>query len=136
MASFEQPYSRTAAALDALSIKEDPGSTRADPSIEACKVRSHMSTGDPYVADDVAGSYLQMTCARSNFRAVGWGDADFRKPIITVGVPYTNIQPCNNKFMELAQAMCDAIEAEGGNWYDKRKGTDAHGCKRGHGHLR
>ncbi|EGB01776.1 hypothetical protein AURANDRAFT_69507, partial [Aureococcus anophagefferens] len=77
----KKPYSRTAAALDALSIKEDPGSTRADPSIEACKVRSHMSTGDPYVADDVAGSYLQMTCARSNFRAVGWRAHDFRKPI-------------------------------------------------------
>ena len=33
-----------------------------------------------------------------------------------------------------SEVMQKIIEAEGGNWYDKpkRKGTDAHGRKRGH----
>ena len=77
-----------------------------------------------------------MTCSRSNLRAVGWGENDFRKPIVTVGVPYTNIMPvaannrtaavqvrslscprvrqCNARFMELADVICKAIEKHGG----------------------
>ena len=31
-----------------------------------------------------------------------------------------------------SEVMQKIIEAEGGNWYDKRKRTDAHGRKRGH----
>lgn len=27
----------------------------------------------------------------------GWTDADFEKPIITIGSPWTNANPCNNK---------------------------------------
>lgn len=45
---------------------------------------------------------------------VGWQDSDFKKPIITVGVPFTNIMPCNDKFMQLADAICEAIEECGG----------------------
>ena len=37
-----------------------------------------------------------MTCSRSNLRAVGWNDEDFKKPIITVGVPFTNIMVSEN----------------------------------------
>ena len=67
------------------------------PTTYPLKGRSHELTGNPTVPDGAPGSFAKMTCARSNFRAVGWRDADFRKPIITVGVPYTNIMPCNNK---------------------------------------
>jgi len=78
------------------------------------KGRSYELTGDPRVADTAQGSYVKMTCSRSNLRAVGWGENDFRKPIVTVGVPYTNIMPCNSRFMELADVICKAIEAQGG----------------------
>jgi dihydroxy-acid dehydratase len=84
------------------------------PASSDLKLRSYELTGDPSKEDKDPGSYVKMTCTRSNLRAVGWGNADFKKPIITVGVPYTNIMPCNNKFMELAEACCAAIEAEGG----------------------
>ncbi|KAL1525689.1 hypothetical protein AB1Y20_020540 [Prymnesium parvum] len=78
------------------------------------KRRSYELTGDPRIADSAPGSYVKMTCTRANLRAVGWKDEDFKKPVITVGVPYTNIMPCNDRFMELATALCQAIEAEGG----------------------
>ena len=94
--------------LERVKPDEHPASTAP------LKRRSFEVTGDPRVPDGAPGSFAKMTCSRSNFRAVGWRDADFRKPIITVGVPYTNIMPCNNKFMDLAHAACDAIEAEGG----------------------
>jgi dihydroxy-acid dehydratase len=84
------------------------------PATQPLKKRSFEITGDPKVPDGAPGSFVKMTCSRSNFRAVGWSDADFRKPVITVGVPYTNVMPCNNKFMDLANAVCEAIEAEGG----------------------
>jgi hypothetical protein len=48
------------------------------------------------VADGDPGSYVKMTCSRSNLRAVGWNDEDFKKPIITVGVPFTNIMVSEN----------------------------------------
>lgn len=113
MASF----SSTAAALERLSVARDAASgdlgARAPPEIEACKTRSQMSTGDPFVADDAPGSYLQMTCARSNFRAVGWTAHDFRKPLVTICVPFTNIQPCNHRTMELAERVASLLEARG-----------------------
>ena len=84
------------------------------PPTAALKTRSYSLTGDPSVADSAPGSYVKMTCSRSNLRAVGWKEADFCKPIITVGVPYTNIMPCNSRFMELADEVCKAIEAHGG----------------------
>ena len=67
------------------------------PDTQPLKKRSFEITGDPKVPDGAPGSFVKMTCSRSNFRAVGWSDADFRKPVITVGVPYTNVMPCNNK---------------------------------------
>ena len=78
------------------------------------KNQSYDLTGDPRVADSSAGSYVKMTCSRSNLRAVGWKEGDFRKPVVTVGVPYTNVMPCNSRFLELADVLCKAIEAQGG----------------------
>eukprot|EP00965_Chrysotila_dentata_P172192 5682413-Pleurochrysis_carterae.AAC.1 len=78
------------------------------------KKRSYELTGRPSVPDGDPGSYVKMTCSRANLRAAGWGDADFRKPLITVGVPYANVMPCNNKMLELAERVCAAIESAGG----------------------
>ena len=47
----------------------------------------------------------QRTCP--SFLAAG-------RPLITIGVPYTNTMPCNNKFRELADIMADEIEKLGG----------------------
>lgn len=105
---WESSGSRNFHPLERVDQAEHPAETAE------LKARSFDVTGDPKVPDGAPGSFAKMTCSRSNFRAVGWRDADFRKPIITVGVPFTNIMPCNNKFMELAYAVCDAIEAEGG----------------------
>lgn len=38
----------------------------------------------------------QSTYMHTNINA-GWTDADFEKPVITIGSPWTNANPCNNK---------------------------------------
>jgi dihydroxy-acid dehydratase len=43
----------------------------------------------------------------------GWSDADFDKPVVTVGAPFTNASSCNHHFDELAAAVVAALEAEG-----------------------
>ena len=69
------------------------------------------------------GSVLKMTTSRANLRAVGWSDngdkrsggvSDFQKPVVTIGMPYNNSMPCNNKFLELAQIIAAEIERQGG----------------------
>ena len=55
-----------------------------------------------------------MTCSRANFRAAGWDDEDIEKPLVTVGSPWTNAMPCNNRIRELADVVMEAIEQEGG----------------------
>ena len=71
------------------------------------------------------GSVLKLTAARANLRAAGWRDngdrkataggaSDFEKPVVTIGMPYNNSMPCNNKFLELAQIIAAEIERQGG----------------------
>ena len=36
-------------------------------------------TGDPTKSIEEDGSYLKLTCTRSNLRAIGWQDEDFDK---------------------------------------------------------
>ncbi|CAK9046878.1 Dihydroxy-acid dehydratase (DAD) [Durusdinium trenchii] len=55
-----------------------------------------------------------MTCARANFRAAGWKDDDFRKPLITIAAPYSNSMPCNNQFRDLADILAEEVEKLGG----------------------
>jgi len=46
--------------------------------------------------------------------ATGWQDADFHKPIITIGAPWTNANPCNNRVRELADILVEEVEKAGG----------------------
>lgn len=46
--------------------------------------------------------------------ATGWQDADFQKPIITIGAPWTNANPCNNRVRELADLLAEEVEKAGG----------------------
>lgn len=78
------------------------------------KKESYRITGDPTLPDGANGSYVKMTCSRANFRAVGYKDADFQKPIVTVGAPYTNTMPCNNQFRDYADIIAEELERMGG----------------------
>src|SRR5262249_56478035 len=51
---------------------------------------------------------------RSMMRAVGFGDADFGKPIVGVAHSDSDITPCNLGLGELAAAAAEAIRAAGG----------------------
>ena len=55
-----------------------------------------------------------MTAARANLRAAGWVDRDFQKPIITIGSPWSNALPCNDKVRELTDYIVEEIEKSGG----------------------
>ena len=77
--------------------------------VEGLKSRSQELTGEPSTGD-----WHKRAGARAFLRAVGWGDSDFRKPIITVACPWTNASPCNNHFRELGDLICDLVELEGG----------------------
>ena len=52
--------------------------------------------------------------ARAMMRAVGFTDADFEKPLITVACPYTNITPCNAHIQTLGDLVSKEIEKAGG----------------------
>ena len=58
---------------------------------------------------------------RAMLRAVGFGDADFGKPIVGVANGDSNITPCNLGLGDLTVAACEAIRravtvAMGGGW--------------------
>ena len=90
-------------------------SSSSSPSTADLKQRSKLLTGDPSIAPHMPGSYAKKTSmARGNLRAIGWKDEDFVKPIITVGSPWTNANPCNDRVRELTDLVCEAIEEEGG----------------------
>eukprot|EP00928_Gymnodinium_smaydae_P070175 TRINITY_DN54086_c0_g1_i1.p1 TRINITY_DN54086_c0_g1~~TRINITY_DN54086_c0_g1_i1.p1 ORF type:complete len:614 (-),score=150.60 TRINITY_DN54086_c0_g1_i1:231-1934(-) len=57
---------------------------------------------------------VKMSTSRSNFRAAGWKDDDFKKPIVTIAAPYSNSMPCNNQFRELADIVAEEVERLGG----------------------
>ena len=51
---------------------------------------------------------------RAMLRAVGFGDADFGKPIVGVAHSESDITPCNVGLGELAAAAAEAIRSAGG----------------------
>ena len=51
---------------------------------------------------------------RAMLRAVGFGDADFGKPIVGIANAESNITPCNLGLGELAAAASEAIRTKGG----------------------
>ncbi len=52
---------------------------------------------------------------RSMFYALGYEEADFRKPMIGVANGHSTITPCNSGLQRLADAAVEGIEAAGGN---------------------
>merc|ERR1719221_1239381 len=51
--------------------------------------------------------------SRSNFRASGWKEKDFLKPIVTIAAPYSNNMPCNNQMRDLADIIAKEVEKRG-----------------------
>ena len=82
--------------------------------LSTLKWRSHHLTGSKDKEPGEEGSWLKMTNSRSNLLACGWKDEDFDKPIITVGMPWSNALPCNNHLNEMADLVVDAVERAGG----------------------
>ncbi len=56
---------------------------------------------------------VKRTPNRAMLRAVGFGDADFSKPIVGVANTYSNLTPCNVGINELAEGAVEALHAAG-----------------------
>jgi dihydroxyacid dehydratase/phosphogluconate dehydratase len=83
--------------------------------IKALKTRSHELTGKR--RDEDHESWMKRCGTRAFVRMGGWSDADLDKPLITVAAPYTNASSCNHHFDQLAAALVQAIEENGGKAY-------------------
>lgn len=57
---------------------------------------------------------LKQAPSRAMLRAVGYKDADFRKPAIGVASTWSNLTPCNMHIDRLARATAAAIDKSGG----------------------
>ncbi len=76
---------------------------------KSLKTRSRLLTSYPGSPD-----WIKRAPARGMMRAVGFKDADFKKPMIAVACPYTNITPCNAHIQELGEEAMKEIENLGG----------------------
>jgi dihydroxy-acid dehydratase len=52
--------------------------------------------------------------SRAMLRAVGYKDADFKKPAIGIASTWSNLTPCNMHIDKLAKAAADAVDRAGG----------------------
>lgn len=78
-------------------------------SVSKLKQRSQQLTSVPGAKD-----WAKRAPARAMMRAVGYEDADFEKPLVTVAAPYTDITPCNNHIFELGHIIEEEVERSGG----------------------
>ena len=57
---------------------------------------------------------LKQAPSRAMLRAVGYKDADFKKPAIGVASTWRNLTPCNMHIDRLARAAAAAVDKAGG----------------------
>lgn len=62
---------------------------------------------------DLIKSGIERAPNRAMLRAVGFGDADFEKPIIGVANGYSNLTPCNVGLDELTDCAMEALRSAG-----------------------
>lgn len=79
-------------------------------SCKTLKWRSGALTGE-------GENWVKRSPARAMFRAVGFTDEDFEKPIITIACPYTNATPCNAHIQDLGKVALSEIEKNGGKGF-------------------
>lgn len=77
--------------------------------IAKLKTRSKELVGDQENQED----WTKRSAARAMMRAVGYQDQDFKKPLVAIAAPFTNITPCNGKILELALTIQEEIEKIG-----------------------
>jgi dihydroxy-acid dehydratase len=70
------------------------------------KNRSFELTGHPDNHDD----WAKRSAARAMLRAVEFNDQDFDKPIVTLGVTYSNATPCNDHLGKLGDTMFNEVK--------------------------
>lgn len=73
------------------------------------KYRSKKLTSIPGAPD-----WIKRAPARAMMRAVGFKDVDFKKPLIAVGCPYSNITPCNAHIQKLGEILMKEVEKADG----------------------
>src|SRR5512133_3941057 len=66
-------------------------------------------------------SGAERTPNRAMLRAVGFGDADFEKPIVGVANGYSTITPCNMGLNDLADRAIGSLHDAAGLWHDYRQ---------------
>lgn len=76
---------------------------------QSMKFRSGLLTGHVGKED-----WAKRAPARAMMRAVGYTDEDFKKPLVTVACPYTNVTPCNAHIKELGDMVVDEVSKAGG----------------------
>jgi dihydroxy-acid dehydratase len=76
------------------------------------KKRSAELTGHPDGED-----WMKRAAARGMMRAVGYKDEDFKKPLVSVAAPFTDITPCNAHVRDLADIMCKELSRQGAKPY-------------------
>src|SRR3990170_6594738 len=57
---------------------------------------------------------LKQAPSRAMLRAVGYKDADFKKPAIGIASTWSNLTPCNMHIDRLASAAAKAVDSSGG----------------------
>src|SRR5688500_19102567 len=57
---------------------------------------------------------LKQAPSRAMLRAVGYKDADFKKPAIGIASTWSNLTPCNMHIDKLAKAAAAAVDTSGG----------------------
>jgi dihydroxy-acid dehydratase len=57
---------------------------------------------------------LKQAPSRAMLRAVGYKDADFKKPAIGIASTWSNLTPCNMHIDKLAKAAAAAVDSSGG----------------------
>ena len=79
---------------------------------ESLKKRSVILTSTPGAKD-----WTKRAAARAMMRAVGYKDEDFKKPLICVASPFSDVSPCNAHIDELAKIAEEQITTLGGRPY-------------------
>jgi len=57
---------------------------------------------------------IEQAPSRAMLRAVGYKDADFKKPAIGIASTWSNLTPCNMHIDKLAKAAANAVDSSGG----------------------
>jgi dihydroxy-acid dehydratase len=89
----------------------DPPQKKQCTEPQSKKWRSTALTGP---VDKQSEAYPRRIAARAMLRATGFTEEDFKKPIITVAVTYTNATPCNHHVREMGDIIVKQIEELGG----------------------